>query len=117
MSRAEQNLARKFEAQDRRRLAAAAEQIAANADLRFFVRALLSLTNCIDNSGMGGNPFTSNALTTAHETGKMAAMQHLVALLADANPSIYPELIKEHLNEQRDRAAALAAAIDTADRG
>ena len=109
MTRAEENLLRKYEAADRRRLAAASEQIAADSDLRFFIITALESCGGIENSGMGTNPHATNALTTAHETGKMAAMQYLISLISTHVPTFYPDLIKEALNERTERTASIAA--------
>jgi len=110
VTRAEQNLLRSFEKSDRVRLDSAARKIEADSDLRFFLATALSASGALENSGMGVNPFSVNALTTAHECGKVAAMQQLISLLSETVPTFYADLLKENLNERHTRAAALAGA-------
>lgn len=104
------NLAKKYEAEDLRRLDRAAQRIQEDPDLRFLISAALEGCGGLENSGMAANPHTTNALTTAHETGKMAAMQYFIGLIANHAPSFYPDLLKEILHERTERTASYAAA-------
>jgi hypothetical protein len=95
--RAYNRLARKYEVEDSQRLERACERIVDDSDLRFFIRHLL------DISGMGQNPFTGNALTTAYNSGRMAIGQELVDLLSEVSPNLQPTLIKETNDEREER--------------
>lgn len=92
----------KFAAQDRERLSAAAAKIASDKDLQFLVWSLH------EAAGMARDPFTGNALTTAHNAGKMAMIQTLVDLINQTEPQFYGRLLQEMNSEQRNRRDYLA---------
>jgi hypothetical protein len=99
--RAYDRLSRKHEREDRARLTAAFEVIERDTNLRFLLWQILSAC------GMASDPFTTDPLTTAHNCGKMSIGQDLLALTYDFAPNLYPALISEMTDEQRNRTADL----------
>jgi hypothetical protein len=97
----------RFEDQDRRRIESAAVKIAADHDLRFLVWTLH------EAAGMARDPFTGNALTTAHNAGKMSIIADLVNLINQTEPQFYGRLLQEMNSEQRTRRDYLAERADS----
>ena len=106
MSRRYERLIDRWEKQDRLRLEAAALQIEASSDLRYFLRWLL------DMADHGHAPPVGDPLTMAHKCGMMALTSTLLAELNEHAPALYPTIITEANNERRDRAAAERDAAD-----
>ena len=90
-----------YEQKDREAYGRALAELRSSPDLRCLMRFLYGVC------GMALNPFTTNALTTAHNTGKMAAGQSFFGLLNEIDPQFLPGLLQEMNDEQRNRTAAL----------
>lgn len=92
----------RFESEDRRRIESAAIKLAGDPDLRFFLWTLH------EAAGMARDPFTGNALTTAHNAGKMAIIRDVINLINETEPNFYGRLLQEMNSEQRSRRDYLA---------
>lgn len=89
-------------------LMGAMQSLIPQAEFRLLIRRFLSDMGALENSGMGPAIFTPNALTTAHESGKLAAVQYLVQMLAACDPNIYITLLKDENNGRSRRTSRLA---------
>ena len=90
----------RWEKEDSMRWEAAVRKLHSDPDLRFFLRILLQLGQ------YGQNTFHTNALTTAHVSGKQALVQDLFALVTEQQPTFLPELLMEDLDERANREHA-----------
>lgn len=107
MSRAT-NEEEKISAEARRELVVSIESLCEQREFRTLVRQYLSDLGLLENQGTGASPFTSNALTTAYETGRLAAAQYFIAMLTAVKEDFYLTVLKEHLNATRSRSRRLA---------
>lgn len=57
---------------------------------------------------MAADPFTTNALTTAHNCGKVQMFREVLQLLRAANPPGFSTLMKELHDDRPARAADTA---------
>lgn len=89
-----QSVAQKYENLDMQAYRRAVAEMKGSPHLR---RLMIFL---YENCGMAVNPFTTNALTTAHNSGKMAAGQVFFGLLNEIDPQFLPGLMQE-MNDER----------------
>ena len=93
-----------FQREDRAAYEAAVREIRASSDLRALMRYLY------EACGMANDPFTGDALTTAHNSGKMAVGVDFFGLINLLDPSFLPTLMQE-LNDVRNRRTTQLASI------
>lgn len=86
-----------FEARDQELFREALKEIQLSPPLRALLRRLYA------DCGMALNPFTTNALTTAHNAGKMAVGQEFFGYLNEMDPSFLPGLMREMNDERNSR--------------
>lgn len=91
---------KEWEDYDATRMKEAVREISASPNLRFFFRSLLN------SYGMNSTPFGGNAIDTAKLCGRHEAGMDIVSTFLALDPSLYPNLILEDVNEQADRAAS-----------
>jgi len=97
-------VSQKYENLDRAAYERAMVEVRGSPDLRRLLTFLYRVT------GMALNPFTTNALTTAHNTGKMAAGIEFFGLLNEIDPQFLPGLLQEMNNDQLARNTDFALA-------
>ena len=91
---------RSFEREDRAAYIGAVREIRESENLRALMRYLY------EACGMANDPFTGDALTTAHKSGKMAVGVDFFGLINLLDPSFLPTLMQE-LNDVRNRRTAV----------
>lgn len=79
------------------RTALAVQEIAASPNLRFLFRSLLAAC------GVSQTPEGGNAIETARAIGRHSVGMDIVATILAEQPSLYPLLITEDLNEIAQR--------------
>lgn len=94
-------------------LMGAMQSLIPQREFRIFIRRICADLGLLENAGTGPNVFTANALTTAHESGKLAAVQYLVQMLTTADPNFYVTLLKEEINGRTRRSSRLANLPDS----
>jgi hypothetical protein len=91
---------RSFEKEDRAAYIGAIQEIRGSQNLRALIRYLY------EACGMANDPFTGDALTTAHKSGKMSVGVEFFGLINILDPSFLPTLMQE-LNDVRNRRSAV----------
>lgn len=91
---------RRYELEDARAWAGVAMD-AGHPSVRFLLRQLIEMGN------MGGNPFSTDPLTTAFNSGKLSLAQEIFAAIAEEAPHLYPTLLMEIHDDNARRAADL----------
>lgn len=91
---------RRIELAERQQWASLASD-SSHPSIRFLLRQLIELSN------MAGNPFDTDPLTTAFNSGKLALAQDLFSALSEEAPHLYPTLLMEILDDNRRNAADL----------
>jgi len=81
---------------EQERVGLAVEEIARSANLRFLFRSLLAAC------GHGSTPEGSNAISTARAIGRHSVASDIIATILEHRPELYPALILEDLNEQKE---------------
>lgn len=71
-------------------------KVAKDDDLRFLLRTILDWT------GIMSPPASSNAIDTARALGRMDAGQYLLNEMELRQPYLFPLLIKENIDDQRN---------------
>lgn len=99
------DLEHKFIADDRKERLAVVSALMGHRGGRKFLWWLLQVGKAV-----GHNPFTNNALTTSFGCGEMQVGQQILAELIEADPELFPTLMKENFNEQSARTEQLAGA-------
>jgi hypothetical protein len=79
------------------RVESAIKKASVDSDLRELFWWLLSITR------VSGQPFTTNALTTAFNCGELNVGQQVLAKLIEVDPAIYVRMQQEHQNEYQVR--------------
>jgi hypothetical protein len=102
------NEEQKIEAERRREMTAAIQSLCAQREFLVFIHGFLSDLGLLENGGSGPAVFATNALVSAHESGKLASGKLIIAALIAEVPEFYINLLQEDLNATRRRSSRLA---------
>ena len=86
-----------WEKYDQVRMELAIREIEKSPNLRFFFRSQLTVTG-VQSTPIGETPDQTSYLCGRHSVGT-----DLITTLLTFNPSLYPALLEEDINEQRER--------------
>jgi hypothetical protein len=99
----------KWEAQDRLERNEAVAALVQHRQGRRYLYWLIGLGK------VGANPFTANALATAHQCGELNVGLQIQAHLLEVAPQSFLTMLQEHEDERRSRERSLASNGPAAD--
>lgn len=105
-----ETLKRKWLEQDEGQITAAIEALLQHAHGRKFLWWLLEI------GGIGGQPFSGNALTTSFNCGQLNVGNQVQARILEVSPEGFITMMKEQANERSERSAAIDGASAGSDR-